>query len=166
MAAPSGRDGPVEQQWHDTEVLPGSPGWHDTTTLTTAAAWNDTAVLVPAQPAVSAGWYADPYDAAGLRFWDGHNWTNRSTDASWFGAGGDSRKPRKRRSVLLGFVLAFCFGVLAAPYALPLPGWARLLLAVGLVFLLGWWTLLIVPLTWPLAIILVPLFTSLLNPPR
>jgi hypothetical protein len=154
MAARSGRERPVEQQWRDTEVLPGSPGWHDT------------AVLIPVPRTVAAGWYADPYDATGLRFWDGYNWTDRSSDTSWFEATGEARKPRKRRSVLLGFVLAFFFGVLAAPYVLPLPGWARLLLAAGLVVVLGWWTLLIVPLTWPLAIFLVPLFTALLNPPR
>jgi hypothetical protein len=68
--------------------------------------------------------------------------------------------------VLLAFVLAVLFGGLALPYALPLPWWARLVIAAGTAFLLGWWLLLLIPLSWPFAVVGVPLLTALLNPRR
>lgn len=133
-----------DPRWHDTDVIPG---------------WQDTAVLLPQVPAVAAGWYADPYDATGLRYWDGAAWTNHRSSAPYAGA----PRPERRRSVLLGFVLACCFGGLAFAYLLPLPWWARLLIAVAVVVLVGWWTLLLVPLTWPFAVVLVPLITAVAN---
>jgi hypothetical protein len=138
-----------DPRWHDTEVLPGSPGWHDT------------AVLLPEYTVVAPGWYADPYDPTGMRYWDGAYWTAQSSPAPWGPSA--STAPRPRRSVLLGFVLAVFFGGLALPYALPLPWWARLLIAVAVAIALGWWLLLVVPLTWPFALILVPLLTALGN---
>lgn len=132
---------PQERQ-HDTLVLPGSEAWHDT------------AVLLA--PEIPAGWYGDPFGAPCLRYWDGGGWTG-------YTSGG--RRPR-RRSVALALVLAFFFGGLALPYALPLPTWARLLIVAGLVWMLNWWLLLLVPLSWPFALLLVPLLTYLLNPRR
>jgi hypothetical protein len=151
---------PSTQAWHDTQVLPGSKDWHDTAVLSDPQAWHDTAVLVPQRPAVPAGWYADPYDAVGMRFWDGTNWSARTATAAI------TPRPRRRRSVLLAFVLAVLFGGLALPYALPLPWWARLVIAAGMAFLLGWWVLLLIPLSWPFAVVGVPLLTALLNPRR
>ncbi len=139
------------RQRHDTQVLPGSPTWHDT------------AVLLPSRPAAAAGWYADPYDPAGVRYWDGYNWTNHASARPRFAV---PTAPRRRRSILLAFCLAFFFGGLALPYALPLPWWARLSIAVAIALLLGWWLLLLIPLTWPFALILVPGLTAALNPRR
>lgn len=138
-----------DPRWNDTEILPGSPGWQDT------------AVLLPRTTLVAPGWYSDPYDAAGMRYWDGANWTAHTSAAPWGPSAAQAARPR--RSVLLGFVLAFCFGGLALTYVLPLPWWARLLIAVAIAAVLGWWSLLVVPLTWPFAIILVPLLTAVGN---
>ncbi len=145
MPQPTGPSAP-----HDTAVLPGSPGWHDT------------AVLLPGRPAVAPGWYGDPYDPVGLRYWDGFGWTNHCSAPG----GRPAPVARPRRSVLLGFVLACCFGGLALPYALPLPWWARLAIAVVVAAALGWWLLLVVPLTWPFALVAVPVLTALGNPRR
>jgi len=139
---------------------PTTDAWHDTVVLSDGPVWHDTAVLVPQRSAVAAGWYADPYDPRGVRYWDGANWTP-STAAAW-----KAPRPRCRRSVAVAFLLAVLFGGLALPYALPLPGWARLLLAGVLAYFVGWWLLLLIPLTWPLAVIGVPLLTALLNPRR
>ena len=134
---------------------------HDTVVLQDPGGWRRTDVLVPTDPAIHAGWYSDPYDPAGLRYWDGRMWTSHAAPRGWY-----PQRPARRRSLLVAFVLALFFGGLALPYALPLPGWARLLIAGGLVLVLGWWTLLFVPLTWPFALVLVPALTALLNPRR
>ena len=155
------------QAWHDTQVLSDGVDRHDTQVLPGAADWHDTAVLLPSVPAVAPGWYADPYDAAGARYWDGFNWTDHSRGLSAPGPyAGYGAAPRRRRSVLLAFCLAFLVGGLALPYALPLPAWARLLIAAAIAFSLGWWLLLVIPLTWPFALVLVPLLTALFNPRR
>jgi hypothetical protein len=133
-----------DPRWHDTTVLPG---------------WQDTAVLQPQAPAVAPGWYADPYDPSGIRYWDGAGWTNHCSGAPYAAA----PRPPRRRSVVLGFVLAFFFGGLAFAYLLPLPWWARLLIAVAAVLAVGWWTLLLVPLSWPFAVVLVPLLAAVGN---
>lgn len=132
---------------HDTVVLPGSDAWHDTAVL-----------QPPPRSAVPAGWYGDPFGAPGLRYWDGHDWTSLTSG----GRGPD----RRRRSVPLSLLLAFLFGGMALPYALPLPTWARLLIVAGLVWALNWWLLLLVPLSWPFAMVVVPLLTYALNPRR
>lgn len=128
---------------------------------TDGGGWHDTEVLAPSLR-VPPGWYADPYDPAGTRYWDGAAWTDRFC-GPWESP---NRTPPQRRSVLLAFVLAFFLGGLAFPYALPLPGWARLVMTVGLAVVLGWWLLLLVPLSWPFAIVGVPVLTAVLNPRR
>ena len=119
----------------------------------------DAASLLSSIPLTAPGWYSDPYLLDRLRYWDGRAWTlNTSPRVA------DPGRPR--RSVLLAVALAFLCGGLALPYALPLPWWARLLLAVALAFVLGWWILLFIPLTWPFALVLVPVLTAALNPRR
>ncbi len=137
----------TDPRWRDTEVIAG---------------WQDTVVLMPRTAAVAAGWYADPYDPTGLRYWDGAAWTNHRSSAPY----GAAPRPRPRRSALVGFLLAILFGGLAFTYLLPLPTWARLLIAGAVVLALGWWTLLVVPLSWPLAVVLVPLLAALGNSRR
>jgi hypothetical protein len=68
--------------------------------------------------------------------------------------------------VLLAFVLALLFGGLALPYALPLPWWARLAITAVIIYVLNWWLLLMIPLSWPFALVLVPALTAAFNPRR
>jgi hypothetical protein len=145
----------MRPQQHDTLILSGS-GRHDT------------AVLLPERPAIAPGWYADPYDPAGMRYWDGAGWTDhgagpatRATAAQpqvWvLPPAPASRQGRHCRSVLLAVLLAFFLGGLALVYLLPLPAWARAVVGIVAVFWLNWWLLLLVPLSWPVAMLVVPL---------
>lgn len=132
---------------HNTVPLPGSAGWHDTL------------VTGPGLPATPAGWYDDPYDPQMYRYWDGQDWTDYSAPVF-------AQPTARTRSVGLAFALAFFFGVFAFAYLLPVPGWARLLIAVAGVWLLGLWSILLFFLTWPFAVFGVPLAVAVTNRPR
>jgi hypothetical protein len=130
------------------------PAQHDTTVIGVRRGTSD----LPQPPAsIPAGWFIDPYRPDALRYWDGARWSNHTASVA---AARQPAPPARRghhRSVLLGALLAFCFGGLALAYLLPLPAVARWAAAGAAVLVLGWWTLLVIPATWPIAIIAVPL---------
>lgn len=132
---------------------------HDTVPLPGAAGWQDTLVMGPELPTTPAGWYDDPYDPQLYRYWDGSDWTDYAAPVY-------QRPSRDRRSVGLAFALAIFFGVFAFVYLLPLPAWARLLVAVAGVWFLGLWSILVFFLTWPFAVFAVPLAVALTNRSR
>lgn len=136
--------------WRSDSAYPTAP-------LPGSAAWQDTAVLLPGAPRTTpAGWYDDPFEPGLLRYWDGGDWTDHTSVPAVATGSAAHCRPR-RRSALVAFVWAFFFGGFAAIYLLPLPAWARLLIGLAALFLVGWWALLIIPLTWPFAIVAVPL---------
>jgi hypothetical protein len=92
----------------------------------------------PAEPATGlppAAWYADPENPAGMRYWDGAEWTEHRTDY----LPAPPKKPVSEGMVAAGYILSFLFPIVGVVIGVIVMnrgnGHGRWILGLSLVFI-------------------------------
>lgn len=70
----------------------------------------------PGETQYPAGWYADPYGVAGLRYWSGAEWTGHTTGDSIAHSGRASHRNRKAWAIAATAVIGALLLVIAGSY--------------------------------------------------